>query len=63
LADVACVVDVSPNGVVATFYVDDANTRRLLEGQADRLRASLNDRGLSQAAVRVVLGEPPQPFA
>jgi hypothetical protein len=63
IADAACIVTVGATGVVATFYVADVDTRRLLSGEAERLRAQLTDRGLKGAAVRVVLGEPPGPFA
>lgn len=51
--NLACSITVTPAGVVATFKVEDANTRRLLEAEAGRLRVQLADRGLKVADVRV----------
>ena len=51
--NLACSITVTPAGVVATFKVDDPNTRRLLEAEAGRLRVQLAERGLKVADVRV----------
>jgi hypothetical protein len=51
--NLACSITVTPAGVIATFKVEDANTRRLLEAEAGRLRNQLADRGLRVADVRV----------
>jgi hypothetical protein len=54
--NLACSISVGPQGVVATFRVADANTRRLLEAEAGRLRVRLSERGLKVAEVRVESG-------
>jgi hypothetical protein len=61
--DAACIITVSGKDVVATFYVEDVNARRLLEAESRRLQDSLEQRGLQHATVRIVTGAPPQPFA
>jgi hypothetical protein len=50
----ACSVAFIDGRVVATFTVQDDNTRRLLEAEKGRLRASLESRGLRVQDVRVV---------
>jgi hypothetical protein len=52
--DLACEIQVGQDGkVVAVFRVGDNDTRRLLEAEAGRLRAQLEERGLVVAGVRV----------
>lgn len=51
--NLACSISITPAGVVATFKVSDANTRRLLEAEAGKLRVRLSERGLKVAEVRV----------
>ena len=59
-AQLQCNIEVGPRGVVATFYAEDVNTRRLLAAESDALRLRLEARGLSVAAVRVAAsGEAP----
>lgn len=59
-AQLQCNIEVGPQGVVATFYAQDVNTRRLLAAESDALRLRLEARGLSVAAVRVAAaGEAP----
>jgi hypothetical protein len=54
--NLACTIAVGPAGIVATFKAPDANTRRLLEAEAGRLRVRLSDKGLRVAEVRVEEG-------
>jgi hypothetical protein len=54
--NLACRITIADGKVVATFRVEDQNLRRLLEAEAGRLRASLEDRGLKVAEVRVEVG-------
>ncbi len=51
--DLTCMIQSSDAGIEATFKVQDVNTRRLLEGEKDRLRVALESRGLKVQAVRV----------
>lgn len=61
--ETACIITVTGRDVVATFYVEDVNARRLLEAESRRLEANLAGRGISRAQVRIVTGAPPMPFA
>ena len=57
--DLRCSIDVESDGrVKATFFVQDANLRRLLEGEAGRLRSNLEGRGLKVREVAVVMETP-----
>ncbi|MEM6732867.1 MAG: flagellar hook-length control protein FliK [Myxococcota bacterium] len=51
--DLACSIHIDGGEVVATFRATDANTRRLLESEAGRLRVRLEDRGLRVKEVLV----------
>lgn len=54
--DLRCSIDVESDGrVKATFFVQDPNLRRLLEGEAGRLRSNLEGRGLKVREVAVVM--------
>lgn len=62
LGNVRCRISLGPDGVDATFVVDDVNQRRLLDGESARLRQSLTDKGLKVRQVRVVqIGDPSAP--
>jgi hypothetical protein len=52
-SELACRITVNDGKVIATFKVSDVNTRRLLEAESGRLRAQLEERGLTVAAIRV----------
>ena len=54
--NLACRITVIGGKVIATFRVADQNLRRLLEAEAGRLRASLEERGLKVAEVKVEVG-------
>ncbi len=54
-ADLACRITLRDDGLVATFRVGDDNLRRLLEAEAGRLRARLEERGLRVRAIEVVV--------
>lgn len=56
--ELSCRITLKDKRVVATFRVRDANTRRLLEAEAGRLRVQLESRGLTVDEVRVILDEP-----
>ncbi|HET6346461.1 MAG TPA: flagellar hook-length control protein FliK, partial [Myxococcota bacterium] len=56
-SNLACSIAFIDGRVVATFTVQDDNTRRLLEAEKGRLRASLEARGLRVQDVRVVRAE------
>ena len=54
-ADLRCRITIDRGKVRAEFHVHDVNTRRLLEAEAGRLRAQLENRGLRVEEVRVVV--------
>jgi hypothetical protein len=56
-SNLACSIAFADGRVVATFTVHDDNTRRLLEAEKGRLRATLEARGLRVQDVRVVRGD------
>lgn len=50
--DLRCTITVGTGGVCATFHVgQDVNLKRLLEGEAGRLRDALSARGLRSVSV------------
>lgn len=49
-----CSIVIEDNEVIAVFRAEDRNTRRLLEAEAGRLRAQLEERGLRVREVRIV---------
>jgi len=51
--EVACTITMRDGAVLAEFHAADAHTRRLLEAEAGRLRAKLQDRGLRVEEVLV----------
>ncbi len=55
-SELACRISIKDGAVIATFLVGDVNTRRLLEAEAGRLRARLEQRGLRVSEVRVEMG-------
>ena len=58
-ADLSCTIAVHEGHATATFWVSDANTRRLLEAEAGRLRSALEGRGLRVERIEVIVNKEP----
>jgi len=56
--ELRCSIAQTPDGVLATFFAADVNTRRLLEAEAPRLRLRLEERGLKVAEISIATPGP-----
>lgn len=56
-SELACRISFKDGGVTATFRAPDANTRRLLEAEAGRLRVQLEERGIKVRDIAVELAQ------